>query len=456
MSVRKPYTVAFHTLGCKVNQYETQSMSEHFADAGFSVVAEGLPSDVCVINTCSVTNIADRKSRQIIRRARKLNPDAVIAVTGCYVQTAPEDVVLMEDVDIAAGNNEKGNLVEYVTGFLERRKMTAGEESDRQTGAESHILAYEELTEYEDLGCITAMESRSRAFIKIQDGCNRFCSYCIIPYARGRVRSRAPESVLLEARSLLSAGYRELVLTGINTALYGADTEGRTDIIDLIAAIESIEGDFRIRLSSLEPNVVDRGTAERLLEHPKVCHHMHLAMQSGCDTVLKRMNRRYSVDDYRKIVDTLRRGDPQYGITTDIIVGFPGETEEEFLETMETVREIGFSRVHIFRYSMRDGTAAAARKDQIDGRVKSRRAELLSGEADRAQEIFFRRNLGAIRPVLFESADPRTGWMEGYTDNYIKVYVKTDGRTDVPDHFTDVRLAGVMPDGMRGELLDGK
>ena len=454
MKREKTPSVSLFTLGCKVNQYETQSISEHFADAGYSVVNEGLPADVFVINTCSVTNIADRKSRQMIRRARKLNPDAVIAVTGCYVQTAAEDVIGMEDVDIAAGNNEKSRLVEYVTQFLKKREQAEGAagKDSRKGPAESHILSFGELTEYEDLGCITAMESRSRAFIKIQDGCDRFCSYCIIPYARGRVRSRQEESILQEASALLDAGYRELVLTGINTALYGADTEGRTDIAGLIQRMESLGGDFRIRLSSLEPNVIDVGVAERLLEREKLCHHMHLAIQSGCDTVLKRMNRRYTVDDYRKIVEALRRGDPEYGITTDIITGFPGETEEEFRTTLETVKEIGFSKVHVFRYSLRGGTVAASRKDQIDGKEKSRRAGILSEEAERAQVAFFRKNMGQVRRVLFETLDAQTGLMEGYTDNYIKVHVPADGLKEVPAEFTEVRLTGLSPDGMRGEI----
>ncbi len=453
MSVKKIYSAAFHTLGCKVNQYETQSMMEHFSDAGFSVVSEGLPSDVCVINTCSVTNIADRKSRQIIRRARKMNPDAVIAVTGCYVQTAPEDVIRMEDVDIVAGNNEKSRLVEYVAAYLEKKEQNRKKGNDPFRKVESHILPFAELTEYEDLGCITAMESRSRAFIKVQDGCDRFCSYCIIPYARGSVRSRPEDSVLEEVRLLLEAGYRELVLTGINTALYGADTGGRTDIVRLIEKIESLGGDFRIRLSSLEPNVIDTRVAERLLDREKVCHHMHLAIQSGCDTVLRRMNRRYTVDDYRQIVDILKSADPEYGITTDIITGFPGETEAEFQTTLETVRKIGFSKVHVFRYSLRGGTVAAARRDQIDGAEKSRRAAILAEEAERAQAAFFRRNLGQVRKVLFERADEQNQLMEGYTDNYIKVVVPADGIGSVPDDFVNVRLTGIAPEGMRGEIL---
>lgn len=447
--------VSFYTLGCKVNQYETQSMREQFSSAGYEIAEEGERADVCVINTCSVTNVADRKSRQYIRRMKNLNPEAVIAVTGCYAQTDPEAVAALEGVNIIAGTNEKGNIVGFVTEYLKKRSAEEGTVTEAEK--ETHVLAYEELDEYEDLGIITAMESRSRAFVKIQEGCDRFCSYCIIPYARGKVRSRPIESVEGEVRHLIENGYREVVLTGINTALYGrdlTDTDSSEGLLQLLSVLSGIPGDFRIRLSSLEPNVIDWQTAKKLSDFPKLCSHMHLSVQSGSDAVLKRMHRRYTIEEYKQIVAELRAIDPDYGITTDIIVGFPGESEEEFQETLETVNDVAFSKIHVFKYSQRNGTVAAVMPDQIDGTIKNKRAEQLLKEADRYTKLFYQKNTGHVKTVLFEQLTADGLYLEGYTDNYIKTYVSVEeAGTGLLYQFADVQLGEPFREGMTGTLM---
>ncbi len=447
--------VSFYTLGCKVNQYETQSMREQFREAGYEIAEEEERADICVINTCSVTNVADRKSRQYIRRMKKLNPDAVIAVTGCYAQTDPEAVAEIEGVSIIAGTNEKSNIVGFISDYLSRNaaEEAAGKDQEKP---DTHILSYGELDHYEDMSTITAMESRSRAFIKIEEGCDRFCTYCIIPYARGPVRSRSVESVVHEVRNLIESGFHEIVLTGINTALYGRDLTGNDDsegLLRLLDRIVSMKGDFRIRLSSLEPNVIDRETALKLIRYDKLCRHMHLSVQSGSDTVLRRMGRRYDIRQYQAIAEALRSLDPDYGITTDIIAGFPGETEQEFEETIETVRRIRFSKIHVFKYSRRNHTRAAEMPGQIDGKIKNQRAQILSEESDRQTEEFFQQNSGKTRKVLFEKLTADGNYLEGYTDNYIKVYVPfSEERKSVLYEFAEIRLKDPFRDGMTGSF----
>ena len=452
--------VSFYTLGCKVNQYETQSMREQFENAGYELAEQGGQADICVINTCSVTNVADRKSRQYIRRMKALNPDAVIVVTGCYAQTDPQSAARIDGVNIIAGTNEKSHIAEYVSGYLQSRKLAAeAEEKADSRQPDIHVLKYEELDTYEDLGTITAMESRSRAFIKIEEGCDRFCSYCIIPYARGKVRSRSVRSVIDEIGSLLYAGYHEIVLTGINTALYGRDftnTEEGEGLMRLLDACTSIDGDYRLRLSSLEPNVIDRDTVRKLLQYDSLCHHMHLSVQSGSDTVLQRMRRRYTIQDYLSIVETLRSSDSEYGITTDIIVGFPGETETEFEETLETVRKIGFSDIHVFKYSPRKQTVAAAMPGQVDGRIKNRRAVQLAEEAERQRKLFHEKNAGRVRRVLFERLTPDGKYLEGYTDNYIQTFVRlNEENRSCLYSFADVSLLHSFRNGMAGNIVTG-
>ena len=355
--------IAFHTLGCKVNQYETEAMAARFKERGHVIVGEDEFADVYVVNTCTVTAMADRKSRQFIRRMKKKNPDSIIAVTGCYVQIDPDSVASIEGVDIITGINEKSSLPDYVEEYA---KATNGCEHDHVW---KHIRSYDDLGVYEDMGTVTSAENRTRAYIKVQDGCNRFCSYCVIPYARGAVRSRPLEQIVEEAVSLIEAGYKEIVLTGINTALYGEmEAEGSGEEIcgieTVIAALDKLEGDFRIRLSSLEPTVVDAEYVKKLLKYDKLCHHLHLSAQSGSDRVLKEMNRSYTVEEYEDIVRILRDFDPLYGVSADIIAGFPGETDEDVEKSAGLIKRCGFCRTHIFRYSNRPGTTASQRKSR--------------------------------------------------------------------------------------------
>ena len=431
--------VAFHTLGCKVNQYETEAMKEQFARGGYQIVGEDDFADVYVVNTCTVTNMADRKSRQFIRHAGKINPDAVVAVTGCYAQMKPDEVSAIEGVEIVAGTDEKHHMLDFVNDYMTQHAATIS------------IKPYDQLSEYEDLGVIDAMESRTRAFIKIQEGCNRFCSYCVIPYARGQVRSRDEGEIVREVRGLVDKGYREIVLTGINTALYGAD-KGELAIEPLIARLNAIEGDFRIRLSSLEPTVIDAEFVKGLLGYEKLCHHLHLSIQSGSDRILGFMDRHYSREDYLEIVNVLRDFDPHYGISTDIIVGFPGETEEDFQDSVAMTRQAQFCKVHAFKYSMRSGTKAAEMGDQIPGEVKNQRSEELIEAAESTAEHFFDACVGDNRRVLFETCEDKM--ITGYTDNYIKVYA--EGDETMFNELCEVRLLKKYKDGMLGEITHGQ
>lgn len=427
--------VAFHTLGCKVNQYETEAMKEQFTAAGHQIVGEEDFADAYVINTCTVTNLADRKSRQYIRRMKKVNPKAVVAVTGCYAQVSPQEVAAIPEVDIVTGTGEKEKLLRYI--------------EEGVSGC--HVLPYEALTEYHSTGIITSMESRTRAYIKIQEGCNRFCSYCIIPFARGKVRSRSLAEIVEEAKGLAAKGFKEIILTGINTALYGEDL-GYGGIEPLIAELNSLEGDFRIRLSSLEPTVINRDYVKGLLAYEKLCPHLHLSIQSGSDSVIARMNRHYSREEYLEIVKVLQDFDPLYGITTDMIVGFPGETEEEFADSLQMVDEAGFCKVHAFKYSPRKGTKAADMADQVDGTVKNARSQRLIEKADAAAEKFFAKCSGAVRRVLFEELTEE-GLLTGYSDNYVKVYAA--GEPEMLNQFYDVKLLESYKDGMKGEIENG-
>lgn len=437
--------VAFHTLGCKVNQYETEAMREQFKAEGFESVDENDFADVYVINTCTVTNLADRKSRQYIRRMKKGNPEAVIAVTGCYAQIKPEELAELPEVDIVAGTGEKNNIIQYVKDFMEEKQQ------------QTHIKTYDELCEYQDKGIITSMESRTRAYIKIQEGCDRFCAYCLIPFARGKVRSRDPEEVVAEAKALVEKGFKEIILTGINTALYGVEDGfaekyplwAKEDGIEsIIKAICQIPGEFRVRLSSLEPAVINAEYVERLMKYDKLCHHLHLSAQSGSDHVLKLMNRPYGQKEYLDIVEVLRKCDPLYGISTDIIVGFPQETDEDFEDSMNLIKKAEFCKVHAFSYSKREGTAAAAMKGQVPSQVKNTRVTALMEAGEQASDHFFQKCKGAVRTVLFEEWDGE--YITGYTDNYIKVYAK--GSDEDLNCFREVKLLEIYKDGMKGEI----
>lgn len=457
-SADRPMKAAFHTLGCKVNMYETESMREDFLRAGFDIVSENSAADVYIINTCTVTAVADRKSRQFIRRMKQKNPDAVVCVTGCYVQTRPDEVAGIEGVDIIAGTNEKENIVGYVLEHLEGR----GPEAD------VHVLSYDELSEYHGSGLITSMESRTRAFIKIEEGCDRFCAYCVIPYARGPVRSRPMDEILREAEYLVGNGFTELILTGINTALY-EDLEG------LLEKLEDMEGDFRVRLSSLEPTVINKDYVKKLFRFRRLCHHLHLSVQSGSDRVLAAMKRRYDMKEYMEIVDELRRFDPLYGISTDIIAGFPGETEEDHACSIRSIGEAAFVRTHAFGYSRRPGTAAASMKDQIPAPVKKQRVRELIEAGEKTAAEFASRNIGTRAVVIFEenaaveskadaAADAKADaaaadvnasaatrvvnekLMVAYTGNYIRAYAPYD--ESLLGKLTEVEITGLFEDGV--------
>lgn len=432
--------IAFHTLGCKVNQYETEALKEMFIAGGDEIVGEEDFADVYVINTCTVTHMADRKSRQYIRKMKRVNPDSTVAVTGCYAQVNPDEVSKIEGVDIVVGTNEKQNLPGYVKSFV-----------DEKIGKSCHVKAYEELNEYKSFGIITSMESRTRAYIKIQEGCNRFCSYCIIPYARGKVRSRDMNEILEEAKGLIDRGFHEIILTGINTALYGTDTE-MGGIEPLIKSISEIEGDFRIRLSSLEPTVINKDYVKGLLKYEKLCPHLHLSIQSGSDSVLSSMNRKYTRSEYLEIVKVLQDFDPLYGISTDIIAGFPGETDEDFEDSIRMIDEAGYCKVHAFKYSKRSGTVAANMKNQVPEQIKTERSRILGEKAKEAARAFYRKCEGALRRTLFEEFTEE-GYITGYTDNYIKVYA--EGNSDMLGRFYDVKLCEEYKDGMKGEVVNG-
>jgi len=454
--------IAFHTLGCKVNQYETQALKEQFMQRGYEIVGENDFADIYVVNTCTVTGLSDRKSRQYIRRAKKINPDSITAVIGCYAQVSPDEAKSIEGVNIVAGTNEKHKLPDYIEAYVKSK------------GVDCHVRERDLLTEYEETGVITSMDSRTRAYIKVQEGCDRFCSYCIIPYARGAVRSRAKDDIIKEAKSLLQQGFKELVLTGINTALYGlekgydgplpgetAPDEGGADLSDtsgdlvygieiIVKALNELPGDFRIRIGSLEPNVINADYARRLLKYERLCPHLHLSLQSGSERILKAMNRSYGPEDYMKIVSMLKEHDPGYGITTDIIVGFPGETEEDFRASCDIVEKAGFCKVHVFRYSKRKGTKAAEMDGQIPPDVKAARSEELIRISEATAARFFAENLGSTRRVLFERYDDETGLAEGLTDNYIKVYCETDPSRC--NSFADVELIELYRDGVKGRI----
>ena len=430
---------AFYTLGCKVNQYETEAIREQFRQAGYEIVQEDGPADVYVVNTCTVTNMADRKSRQFIRKAHKQNPDAVIAVTGCYAEMDKDAVSAIEGVSIVTGTDGKSCILEKVEKMLKEKGSSDVE-----------VKPYEELDRYEELGIITEMEGRTRAFIKIEEGCDRFCSYCIIPFARGKVRSRSRDEIVEEVTGLVSRGYREIVLTGINTALYGTDL-GYGGIAPLIEALDNVPGDFRIRLSSLEPTVIDADYAAGLLKYRKLCHHLHLSAQSGSDRILKSMNRHYTHDDYVGIVKRLREEDPYYGISADIIVGFPGEDESDLEDSKRLIAESELVKTHVFKYSVRKGTRAASMPDQVDDMTKTKGSREVIAEGVKAELGFMKKCEGQVRRVLFEREE--RGMITGYTDNYIKVYVSAGSEGASPGEFASVKLGELYSDGVKGEVV---
>ena len=408
-------SVAFHNLGCKVNSYEAEVMQQMLQEKGYHIVPFDRQADIYIINTCTVTNIADRKSRQMLHRARQLNPDAVVVAVGCYVQTGRDKLEEDDSVDLIIGNNRKKDIAVILEEFLQKR--------EDKTLRDTTVLDINHTHEYEEM-MLKRPAEHTRAYIKIQDGCNQFCSYCAIPYARGRVRSRRAESVLEEIRGLAARGFQEVVLTGIHISSYGVDIGG--SLVELVEQIQELEGISRIRLGSLEPRIVTDETAARLAAIPKLCPHFHLSLQSGCDSTLKRMNRHYTTGEYYQSVEYLRKYFDRPAITTDVIVGFPGETEDEFEQTKAFLEKVRFYEMHIFKYSRRAGTAAAAMPEQVPEQVKAQRSDELFAMERRHSREFRRAYIGNEAEVLLEERIDVAGdaYIIGHTRDYVKVAVK--------------------------------
>lgn len=403
--------IAFITLGCKVNQYETNAMIQKFIKDGYNIVEHNEKADIYIINTCTVTNMSDRKSRQMLRRVKEINPHAIVVACGCYAQVANKELEKIPEIDLILGNNEKKEIVKYIEKYIEEKQQIEETEDVMKT------------TEFVEFGDVTYTE-KTRAVIKVQDGCDRFCSYCIIPYARGRVRSRKPENVISEIENIAKKGIKEVVITGIHIASYGKDFKEEYKLIDLLEEINNISGIERIRLGSIEPLLINKDFISRLTKLSKICHHFHLSLQSGCDETLNRMNRRYNTHEFENIVNLLRNNYEDVILTTDIIVGFPGETDEEFNKTYEFLKKIKFYKMHIFKYSQRKGTKAASMKEQIDGNIKELRSQKLLELSDKNEEEYNKTYIGKDVEVLFE--EEKDGFYKGHTKNYILVYLPID------------------------------
>ena len=439
---KMPKTIAFHNLGCKVNAYETEIMLQNAQSAGYEIVQFSQISDVYVINTCTVTNIADRKSRQMLHRAKKLNPDSIVVAVGCYVQTGSDALLKDPLVDICIGNNHKAELISIIEDFAKHR----GEKK----------IVMDDLglpSSYEDM-TLETLTDRVRTFVKIQDGCNQFCTYCAIPLARGRVRSRAKEDICEEIRGLIEKGCSEIVLTGIHVGSYGIDLDengstsgdygGKSKLIDLVEEIAKISGLERIRLSSVEPRIITEENAERLSKLGNLCSHFHLSLQSGCDATLKRMNRHYTADEYYQSVLCLRKYFDDPAITTDVIAGFPGETDEEFEETLAFVKKVGFADMHIFKFSPRKNTKAASMPGKVPEEVKTERsARLIDTQIEMTRE-YMQRHIGRTEKVLIEEQQVIFGkkYMVGHTPDYIMTAVSDLGLS--PGDAVDLKLTGIL------------
>ena len=404
--------ISFYTLGCKVNQYETNAMMQKFQEAGYQIVdINDNISDICVINTCTVTNMSDRKSRHMLRKIKEKNHNAIIIATGCYAQVEKKQLEEMPEVDIVIGNDEKNDIVYFLEEYMKKQqKIVEVQDISKQK-------------EFIDMGQITYTE-KTRAVIKVQDGCNQFCSYCLIPYARGRVRSRKPESILKEIKQIAQKGIQEIVITGIHIASYGRDFDNGYYLIDLLEEINKIDGIARIRLGSLEPTIITEDFMKRLIKLDKICHHFHLSLQSGCDETLKRMNRKYTTSQFKEIVSRLRKYYNDVILTTDIIVGFPGETKEEFKQTYQFLKEIKFYKMHVFPYSPREGTRAAIMENQVDNKIKEHRSKELIEMSNQNQKKYNEQYVGKEVEVLFEENED--GYYKGHTQNYILVKYKTN------------------------------
>ena len=403
--------IASYALGCKVNQYESEAIAELFAEKGYEVVSVEDIADIYIINTCTVTNFGDKKSRQLIRKVKRQNEDAVVAVVGCYAQTAPKELEEIMGVNLVIGTKDKSKIVELVEAY------------QQEQGVCNYVTDIMHERTFEPLS-IQKLSNRTRAYLKIQDGCSQFCSYCIIPYARGPIRSRAPKDVVEEVKRLAENGFKEVVLTGIHVASYGKDLKTVT-LTDIIKQVHDVEGIERIRFSSIEPNVVTETFAQEMAKLPKVCDHFHLSLQSGCDKILKEMNRKYDTIQYRKAVQILRKHLPDVALTTDVIVGFPGETEQDYAQSKAFAQEMQFSKIHVFPYSPKKGTPAAERKDQLQNAVKQTRSQDLIAISDNMAEAFVKAHIGKMMSVLYERAVGENVY-EGHTTNYIKVHTKSE------------------------------
>ncbi|MBQ8821197.1 MAG: MiaB/RimO family radical SAM methylthiotransferase [Lachnospiraceae bacterium] len=456
--------VALHNLGCKVNSYEIDVVAQKLQENGYTVVPFDEKADIYVVNTCTVTNIADRKSRQMLHRAKKQNPEAVVVAIGCYVQSGKDAIEMDDCIDLAIGNNKKGEIVQIIEAYLKERGLLSGEKVDK-TLHDTTVLDLNNTYEYEEMTLKKTTE-HTRAYIKIQDGCNQFCSYCIIPYARGRVRSRKAEDVLSEVRGIVAAGYQEIVLTGIHISSYGIDFEedawregksvealksegrhdysGRSKLIDLIELIHEIPGLSRIRIGSFEPRIVTEEFCRRLSALPKVCPHFHLSLQSGCDETLKRMNRHYTTEEYLRSVKNLRDAFERPAITTDVIVGFPQESEEEFAKTVDYLEEIRFYEMHVFKYSKRQGTRAADMPEQVPDQIKTKRSNVLLEMEKRQSGEYREYYIGKEAEVLFEEAKVIDGvtYQVGHTRDYVKVALKTE--ENLANTLTTVQVQGFL------------
>ena len=425
--------VALHNLGCKVNAYETEAMQHLLEEAGYEIVPFTQKADVYVINTCSVTNMADRKSRQMLHKAKKNNPDSIVVAAGCYVQTSEKEVLNDLSVDIVIGNDRKHDLVR----LLEEYSLDSVNDTVDDINDGKH--------DFEEL-FIDQTKEHTRAFIKVQDGCNQFCSYCIIPYARGRVRSRRFENVIAEVERLAANGFKEVVLTGIHLSSYGVDFEEATGLLELIQAVNAVKGIERIRLGSLEPKIVTEHFASELSKLDKICPHFHLSLQSGCDATLKRMNRKYTTKEYERGCELLRKYFVHPAITTDVIVGFPGETEEEFEQTKAYLEHIHFYEMHIFKYSKRKGTRAAVMPDQIDEQIKASRSEKLIALGHDMSKEFRKFYIGKNEEVLFEekAVIGDKEYFVGYTKEYVKVAKET--AENLENQIVSGRISGMLTD----------
>lgn len=428
--------VAFYTLGCKVNQYETEAMLEMFEKNGYTNVGSEDFADVYVINTCTVTHMSDRKSRQYIRRVKKKNPDAIIAVVGCYSQVSPEEILEIEDVNLVMGTNDRRTIVDRIEGLTPQSKLSTVDD----------IMKVKEFESIE----ISQTNGKTRAFIKIQDGCDRYCSYCIIPYARGRIRSRKLDEIIDEINTLAENGYKEVVLTGIHVASYGKDLREDINILDVIKSVNEVDGIQRIRLSSVEPVLFTEEFVDEICRIDKLVPHFHLSLQSGTDSTLKRMNRRYTASEYKRIVDLLRDRIPDVMLTTDVIVGFPGETNEDFSETLRFLKEIKLMHMHIFKYSPRKGTPAAKMQDQVDPQTKQFRSDILLNLSTRNFKEVTQKYMERPLDVLFEEVD-RDGYYEGLSDNYIRIKVKSD--EDIRGRILPAKIIDIRDDYCIGGLI---